>query len=397
MSGVAKSTVSRYLNGGSVKDATAQKIKKIIEENNYEPNLFARLNAKESRIIGLTVPGFNSVTTPRLVEVIVAYLKKNDYTPLIMHTENDIEEEIRCIERLKNMNVDGIMVLATGSTKEYEEAVKKLKIPILFLGQRFPGENSVINDDYNAGYAVGNYIGQRKFKEIYMLWVPEDDPAVGGERRHGVIDGLMSCEKKPKEVIETTFFYENAIENVQKFVDHMKTPAAVVCATDRIAFGVYKVMSEKGIRIPEEVSVVGFGDYEAGELLQPPLTTVKFDWKNWGEISAESMIQMILGKPVSPLQVNPYEIIERKGATYYGIGMAAARIAESIIRDSHTVMPVSVSLNGEYGLSGLCLSIPAIVGKGGAEQILEIRFSTEEMEKLGKSADELKSVLENIK
>ena len=289
MSGVAKSTVSRYLNGGSVKDATAQKIKKIIEENNYEPNLFARLNAKESRIIGLTVPGFNSVTTPRLVEVIVAYLKKNDYTPLIMHTENDIEEEIRCIERLK-----------------------KLKIPILFLGQRFPGENSVINDDYNAGYAVGNYIGQRKFKEIYMLWVPEDDPAVGGERRHGVIDGLMSCEKKPKEVIETTFFYENAIENVQKFVDHMKTPAAVVCATDRIAFGVYKVMSEKGIRIPEEVSVVGFGDYEAGELLQPPLTTVKFDWKNWGEISAESMIQMILGKPVSPLQVNPYEIIERK-------------------------------------------------------------------------------------
>ena len=72
MSGVAKSTVSRYLNGGSVKDATAQKIKKIIEENNYEPNLFARLNAKESRIIGLTVPGFNSITTPRLVEVIDA-------------------------------------------------------------------------------------------------------------------------------------------------------------------------------------------------------------------------------------------------------------------------------------------------------------------------------------
>ncbi len=91
-----------------------------------------------------------------------------------------------------------------------------------------------------------------------------------------------------------------------------------------------------------------------------------------------------------------YEIIERKGATYYGIGMAAARIAEAIVRDSHTVMPVSVSLNGEYGLSGLCLSIPAIVGKGGAEQILEIGFSKEEMDKLGRSAEELKSVLENV-
>ena len=88
MSGVAKSTVSRYLNGGSVRPATGQKIKKIIEENNYEPNVFARLKAKESRVIGLTVPGFDSVTTPRLVEVIVEYLKKNDYTPLIMHTGN---------------------------------------------------------------------------------------------------------------------------------------------------------------------------------------------------------------------------------------------------------------------------------------------------------------------
>lgn len=76
MSGVGKSTVSRYLNGGSVKEATSQKIKKVIEDNNYEPNMFARLNAKNSRIIGLVVPGFNSVTTPHLVEVIVAYLKK---------------------------------------------------------------------------------------------------------------------------------------------------------------------------------------------------------------------------------------------------------------------------------------------------------------------------------
>ena len=61
-----------------------------------------------------------------------------------------------------------------------------------------------------------------------------------------------------------------------------------------------------------------------------------------------------------------YEIIERKGATYYGIGMAAARIAEAVVRDSHAVVPVSVSLSGEYGLDGLCLSIPTIIGNKGA-------------------------------
>ena len=91
-----------------------------------------------------------------------------------------------------------------------------------------------------------------------------------------------------------------------------------------------------------------------------------------------------------------YEIIERKGATYYGIGMAAARIAESIVRDSHTVAPVSVSLNGEYGISGLCLSIPAVIGRDGAEQILEINFSEEENGKLRESAEELKIVLAQL-
>ena len=92
-----------------------------------------------------------------------------------------------------------------------------------------------------------------------------------------------------------------------------------------------------------------------------------------------------------------YEIIERKGATYYGIGMAAARIAESIVRDSHTVAPVSVSLNGEYSLSGLCLSIPTVIGRDGAEQILEINFSEEENRKLRESADELKNVLAQLR
>ena len=92
-----------------------------------------------------------------------------------------------------------------------------------------------------------------------------------------------------------------------------------------------------------------------------------------------------------------YEIIERKAATYYGIGMAAARIAEAVVRDSHTVMPVSVSLNGEYGLEGLCLSIPSIVGGRGAEQILEIDLNNDEMEKLRNSAEELKKVLGQIR
>lgn len=91
-----------------------------------------------------------------------------------------------------------------------------------------------------------------------------------------------------------------------------------------------------------------------------------------------------------------YEIIERKGATYYGIGMAVARIAECIVRDSHAVLPVSVLLSGEYGLCDLCLSIPAVLGQNGAEQVLEIELDDSEKQQLEESAKEINKVLAEI-
>lgn len=90
-----------------------------------------------------------------------------------------------------------------------------------------------------------------------------------------------------------------------------------------------------------------------------------------------------------------YEIIDRKGATYYGVAMAVSRIAEAIIRNEHSVLPVSSLMEGEYGLSDLCISVPTIVSAKGAEQVLEIPLSDEEKEKLQKSAAELKKVLDS--
>lgn len=91
-----------------------------------------------------------------------------------------------------------------------------------------------------------------------------------------------------------------------------------------------------------------------------------------------------------------YQIIERKGATYYGIAMAVGRIAESIVLDQESVLPVSVVLEGQYGLDGLCLSIPSVVGKNGLESILEIPLSPEEDKALHASAAQLKEVIAQL-
>ena len=85
LSGVGKSTVSRYFNGGYVKDETRAKIHKVIEEYNYTPNAFARLNAKQSNVIGVVVPTLNSKITSRVITSIDRYLREKGYTTLIQN------------------------------------------------------------------------------------------------------------------------------------------------------------------------------------------------------------------------------------------------------------------------------------------------------------------------
>lgn len=91
-----------------------------------------------------------------------------------------------------------------------------------------------------------------------------------------------------------------------------------------------------------------------------------------------------------------YEIIERKGATYYGVAVAVRRIAEAIVKDEHAVLPVSSLMQGEFGLEDLCLSIPTVVGRDGVEMVVDIYLNNEENEKLQGSAKALKEVLDSL-
>ena len=92
-----------------------------------------------------------------------------------------------------------------------------------------------------------------------------------------------------------------------------------------------------------------------------------------------------------------YEIIRRKGATYYGIAMAVGRIAACIVKDERAVLPVSVALNGQYGMEGLALSLPSIVGREGVQEILEIPLSQEEQAELEASAAQMREAIGTLR
>ncbi|MBT9778546.1 substrate-binding domain-containing protein [Clostridium sp. MCC353] len=309
MSGVGKSTVSRYFNGGYVKESTKKKIQEVIRAQNYEPNTFARLNAKNSNVIGVVVPTLNSKITSRVITSIDRYLRGQGYETIIKNSDHDTNLELDNLKRLISLNVDGILYSAINITEAHKHLIQNSSIPVVVLAQDYDEGISVVDDDYRAGRFAGEYIGKTNPGFVGYIGVDESDIAVGINRKQGVLDGLKEYGINTPTVLAGDYSFESGQALTEKLLELGK-PDAVICATDRLAFGAYRVLEQHGLRIPEDVSVMGFGGYDESTLLKPQLSTIKFDSYAVGYLGAETLLKIIRGEPVPQKQTVGFTLIE---------------------------------------------------------------------------------------
>ncbi|GIM30557.1 LacI family transcriptional regulator [Clostridium polyendosporum] len=307
MAGVAKSTVSRYLNNGNISAATSEKIKKVIEANQYEPNAFAQsLKAKRTRFVGIIAPCLDSVVKSKVIMALDDELRNNSYNSLIINTSLKTELEVESLENLARLKVDGIILVATEITEKHKEVINKINIPITIIGQQYSEVTSIINDDYNAGFRVGEYIRECGHKDVVYLGVSETDVAVGIKRKNGVLNGFGN-----EMLVKITDFTS---ENAESIVDELlksHTPTAIICATDKIAVGAFRAIENNNKKVPEDISLIGFGGYDTSTLISTSLTTIKFNNKKMGEMAADTIIKLINGEEVPKLQITEFNFIER--------------------------------------------------------------------------------------
>lgn len=312
LSGVAKSTVSRYLNGGSVSEATKKKIEHVIKETGYIPNTFARsLKAKKPNIIGTIVPRLDSYATSQTLIGIDEQLRKLNYQMLISNTSQNLKREIENIHSMARQKVAGIILLATQITDTHLNTFNQLQIPVLLVGQQHKNVYSVIHNDFEAAYELGRYILSKGHRKIAFLGVTEKDIAVGVNRKEGFKRAVQEVEGCEIKFYETSFKMDEAIQKVPSILDEFN-PTILVCATDNIALGAIKAAHLKGIKIPSDLSVTGFGGYDVTEIIHPALTTAKFYYKEAGEMAAQSMVKLLNGEKIAPLILSKYKIIERE-------------------------------------------------------------------------------------
>ncbi|NCU19108.1 LacI family DNA-binding transcriptional regulator [Pallidibacillus pasinlerensis] len=312
ISGVSKSTVSRYLNGGSVSEATKRKIELSIKETGYTPNPFAQsLKAKKTYFIGTIVPRLDSYAASHSLIGIDEQLKELNFQLLISNTNQQIEREIETIYSLASQKVAGIILLATQITQVHLEAFEKVNIPILLVGQEHPDVHSLIHNDLEAGYAIGKYVLEKGHRKIAYLGVTEKDVAVGVRRKKGFKRAIAEAEGCEVRYFETGFNMFAAQQRVTEMLEGFQ-PTCIVCATDNIALGALRAAQLKGLSIPKDVSITGFGGYDVTEIIHPGLTTVKLFFKEAGKMAAQNIVKLVNEESVPKRTLSKYEIIERE-------------------------------------------------------------------------------------
>lgn len=309
LSGVGKSTVSRFFNNGYVSQESREKIQKVIEENSYAPNVFARgIKAKNNKFIGIIVPCLDSNITSNILMVLDSTLRDEGYIPLIINTNHNIELEKTNLENLWRLNVEGIIVIATEVTQQHKDFIKRTKIPTVFVGQTCSNGFSIINHESAAGKKIGDYIGKAGFKNILYIGVEENDIMVGINRRNAVFKALSKYDTKITE-IKSDFTFETTEKLLLEYLKNNK-PDCIISATDNMAFGAIKAIHTLGFKIPEDISISGFGGYKVSEIISPKLTTIRFYNEKTGKEAAHSIIKLINNIPIPKTQKIEFDFIE---------------------------------------------------------------------------------------
>lgn len=314
MAGVAKSTVSRYLNGGSVSKEKREKIDKAIEETKYVPNNFAQsLKAKKNNLIGIIIPRLDSYATSRTLSGIDEVLRESGYQIIINCTYQSKEREIESMENFFNQGIAGMILIIEDMTDEHRKILNKIKIPALLIGQDDEEICCMIHDDYKAGYEAALLLISKGHVNISYVEEDKEDVSSWKRRKNGFLGCLKEHGINNINILKINIKTNDNVEvlsSVSQILHNGST--AVLCSTDKIAIEILHTLQKNNIKVPEDISVMGIGDYQVSRLIMPELTTVHYSYKSFGKIAAEKIINLVSGKSGCKKTVIPTKIILRE-------------------------------------------------------------------------------------
>lgn len=326
IAGVSKSTVSRYLNNGYISVEKQERVRTAIAETGFKSNFFAkRLKTKESKLIGIVLPRMDSVSVGKLLSGFARIFEPLGYQGLLLVSNLSAEKEVANIENLLQQGVDGIIVDSVQITEGHRRLAKNQGVPLVITGQSEAGLDCIKIDDYGAGHMMGAYLRGQGHTRAVFAGVTETDIAVGVERRKGFVDGFTEGETDATvDFVQTGFDFLSAYNKAGDIL--ACRPSVIVGATDNISLGILRYLHERGIKVPQEISVTGFGGYDVGAVVYPSLTTIAFDYELMGMKAARFLLDRIAMKDEMENLAMPLLFVERESVRNLSSGKAGEKI-----------------------------------------------------------------------
>lgn len=300
--GVSPGTVSKVLNNnGKLLPETRYKVLQIIQELNYQPNIAASsLKKKQTYTIGLIVPDITNPYYSTLARAVEDEALRHDYTVLIASTDNKPEREQAQIHRIQPYGLDGYIITANAS--ELSSSLQHLLESgerVVFVDRKVNAEGfrsncvRIVTDHRKGGYLAATHLIETGHTHIAVLSEPlylltTDD------RLNGFFDAFLErgMDTSTISIYAKGFGIEAGHALANQIIHEKQLPTAVFASNDLIAIGAMQELHQMGIRIPDDVSIVGYDDITMAAHVVPPLTTVAQPIEEMGKLAVQALLQI---------------------------------------------------------------------------------------------------------
>jgi LacI family transcriptional regulator len=309
---VSTVTVSKALRGHpDISPETTKIIRKIADDLGYSPNLLARnLSSRRSNMIGVVIPKIAHHFFSSIIEHIYDFAFENNYEIILTVSQENADRQMKHIQTLLSMRVDGMIISISQDTKDIEifETIKSRGVPLVFI-DRIPdleGVNKVRIDDYSgAKMAIEHAIGLG-YKNI-ANFTGSLDINISRERLRGYKDALKAhgINVNPEWIVIGDFSEKGGYDSLMKLYQKKNLPDLIFTVTYPVALGVYEAAKELGLRIPDDIDIICFGNSITQNFLSPPLSCVDQPTK---EI-ADNAMQLLLKNIDDREEFEPKQVV----------------------------------------------------------------------------------------
>ncbi|WP_090123873.1 ribose operon transcriptional repressor RbsR [Kosakonia arachidis] len=321
VAGVSTSTVSHVINKDRfVSDAVRDKVEAAIKTLNYAPSALARsLKINQTRTIGMLITASSNPFFSELVRGVERSCFERGYSLVLCNTEGDEQRMNSNLETLMQKRVDGLLLLCTETHQPSQEIMQRYpSIPTVMMDWApFDGDSDLIQDNSLLGGDMATqYLINKGFTRIACITGPLDKtPArlrLEGYREAMTRAGLTIREG---DEIESDFEFGGGFDAMQALLAMNEPPQAVFIGNDAMAVGAYQALYQSGLKIPQDMAIVGYDDIELARYMTPPLTTIHQPKDELGELAIDVLIHRIAdpGLQQQRLQLTPI-LMERGSA-----------------------------------------------------------------------------------